>query len=281
MSDFSVDWLDLREAADQRARDSGLLDRAREWLAEADDPLVVDLGAGTGATLRAFTRKAAQTPLAWRLVDHDETLLATARRRHGARHRIETCPMNMARVATLPLDHARLVTASALFDLASAKFVLDLSARLRARSRDNPVGLYAALSYDGTTRWTPAHPLDDSVLNAFNNDQHSDKGFGPALGPDASTFIQKVFSQIMEFTVYTASSPWRLDGADHRLVNALIEGITAAVAHSPHIDAASLEDWTRFRRSQVTSGTCTVGHTDVLALPIPPSDRIVSQSREP
>lgn len=283
MTGFSIDWLDLREEADRRARDSKLLARARDWLKDdrppADDPLVVDLGAGTGATFRAFPQDD-QNPLTWRLVDNDDALLAAARHRHGDRQRIETCQMDLGTVAALPLDDARLVTASALFDLTSPRFIFDLAARLWGRSQSSPVGLYAALSYDGTTRWTPAHPLDDQVLNAFNNDQHSDKGFGPALGPGATAFMQMVFSQIMSFTIYTASSPWILDGKDDQLVSALIEGIAAAIAQSPHIDATSLEDWTNFRRSQVAAGTCIVGHTDLLALPIPPMDRIASQSRE-
>ena len=33
MTGFSVDWLDLREAADQRARDNKLLQQAGDWVA--------------------------------------------------------------------------------------------------------------------------------------------------------------------------------------------------------------------------------------------------------
>ena len=58
MSGFSTDWLDLREDADRRARDRQLLVRARQWLHRdvpaTQAPVVVDLGAGTGSTLRAF-----------------------------------------------------------------------------------------------------------------------------------------------------------------------------------------------------------------------------------
>ncbi len=92
MSGFSIDWLDLREAADRRARDNALRDQTIEWLeagvASQQNPVVVDLGAGTGSTLRAFTSPN-QQPLTWRLVDNDTALLDEADRRHGAIHRIE------------------------------------------------------------------------------------------------------------------------------------------------------------------------------------------------
>lgn len=268
MSGFSIDWLDLREAADRRARDNGLRERATQWLddnpSSGKEPVVVDLGAGTGSTLRALS---AQKPLTWRLVDNDQTLLSEAHRRHGSTQRIETCSADLADIDGLPLDGARLVTASALFDLVSAEFIEGLARELKTQCRQNPVGLYAALNYDGSTHWTPAHPLDEVVLQAFNRDQRKDKGFGPALGPEAGNMIHKVFTQT-GFEVYFASSPWALDGADQDMVSALITGIAGAVAGSTGLDAKQIEGWVRFRQSQVESGTCTVGHSDLLALPI-------------
>ncbi len=265
MSSFRVDWLDRREDADRRARDGGLLARARRWLTAVPQPVAVDLGAGTGATVRALAGSGTE-PLTWRLVDHDRGLLAEAERRHGGRHRIETCPADLTRVDTLPLDGARLVTASALFDLVSAGFIESLAAAISRQNERNPVGLYSALTYDGMTHWTPVHPLDDAVLAAFNRDQGRDKGFGPALGPEAGTCMEHVFRRA-GFVVQTADSPWVLDGTDHRLVSDLIDGIAGAVARDPALDAAALEEWKQFRHQNVLSGTCTVGHTDVLALP--------------
>lgn len=271
MSGFTIDWLDRREDADRRARDSALLDKAAQWLtagpAPDGGPVVVDLGAGTGSTLRAFSPAVTDaTPLTWRLVDHDRELLAEAQRRHGEQHRIEVCPADLARLAGLPLEDARLVTASALFDLVSAAFIDALAAALQTRCRRGSVGLYSALNYDGTTRWTPVHPLDADVLEAFNRDQRRDKGFGPALGPDAAACMDRVFRGA-GFSVHTATSPWELDGNDQALVNALIEGIAGAVAPDPRLDAATLQQWVQFRHSNVTTGTCTVGHTDLLILP--------------
>jgi len=265
MSGFSIDWLDLREAADRRARDNSLRGQAIQWLDAGENSVVVDLGAGTGSTLRALTVPNQQA-LTWRLVDNDTTLLDEAVRRHGETHRIEPCIADLVSLASLPLLGARLITASALFDLVSENFLDALATLLKAQGQQHPVGLYAALNYDGTTRWTPTHPLDDAVLAAFNQDQCTDKGFGLALGPDSGAVMQRLFTQA-GFTVYLASSPWMLDGADKAMVAALITGIASAVADHPDIEVSALEDWVQFRQSNAASGTCVVGHTDVLALP--------------
>lgn len=269
MSGFSIDWLDLREDADRLARDNDLRERAMQWLEgnPSSDriPVVVDLGAGTGSTLRALSRPE-QKPLTWRLVDHDHTLLAEAQRRHGDTHRIELCAADLSPVGKLPLEGARLVTASALFDLVSEDFLSELAKLLQAQSQQSPVGIYAALNYDGSTHWTPEHPLDDAVLHAFNHDQRKDKGFGPALGPESGEAMQRLFTQA-GFTAYSASTPWVLGGADQSMVIALITGIAGAVSDNPELEASALEDWVRFRQANVELGTCIVGHTDVLALP--------------
>jgi len=270
MSGFSIDWLDLREDADRRARNAALREQALGWLEDsrcaAPGPVVVDLGAGTGSTLRALA-PAGQFPPTWRLVDHDHALLAEARRRHGSTQQLETCAVDLSDFGKLPLDGARLVTASALFDLVSADFIEALAKALQTQCQRSPVGIYAALNYDGSTHWTPAHPLDDIVLHAFNQDQRQDKGFGPALGPEAGNVMHSLFTQA-GFEVYSASSPWVLEGSDQRLVAELIAGIAGAVAGSPGLDASALHEWVRFRQSKVTSGTCIVGHTDLLALPV-------------
>ena len=271
MSGFSIDWLDLREDADHRARSSTLLEQALRWLtahpSSPGKPVVVDLGAGTGSTLRAFAASGAGTgSLTWQLVDHDRTLLDEVQRRHGAEHQIKCCEADLTRITALPLQDAALLTASALFDLVSADFIEALASRLQHQNQAQPIGVYAALNYDGITRWTPSHPLDDTVLDAFNRDQRRDKGFGPALGPEAGDCMQRVFTQA-GFTVHSASSPWELDGNDQQLVSALIDGIAGAVAQDPRLDSATLRDWVDFRLKNVASGTCIVGHTDLLALP--------------
>jgi len=275
MSGFSIDWLDLREPADRRARDERLRARAAGWLQEIQPPtkerIVVDLGAGTGATLRALIELQGNQPEApiWRLVDQDEELLAAARRRHGDSHRLELCPADLALTAALPLDNVSLITASALFDLVSEQFLSEFIAELQSRRRQQRFAVYAALNYDGTTLWSRDHGMDAAVLEAFNRDQHRDKGFGPALGPEAGACMQQLLSQA-GFAVEVASSPWLLHGDDEndaRLMQALIEGIASAVAADTELDPTALADWKEFRQKNVIACSCEVGHSDLLALP--------------
>lgn len=274
MSGFSIVWLDLREPADLRARDGRLLEQARQWLQtdlkRSAGMTVVDLGAGTGSTLRALLSddNPELQSIKWQLVDRDPVLLEQARLRHAISHSIETHELDLSDIASLPLEGAQLVTASALFDLVSAAFIDILAATIHDRCRQQPLGFYAALNYDGTMCWTPDHPFDAAVLDAFNRDQHRDKGFGVALGPDAASYME-IKLKDTGFQLFSAQSPWILDGADSALVEALIDGIGDAVASDPAIDSTALQDWVEFRRSNAKTGTCEVGHTDILALPKP------------
>lgn len=266
MSSFSIAWLDLREPADFAARDKSLVNNALNWLGQKDDPIspdriLVDLGSGTGSTLRALTKLGANS-LVWRLVDLDGKLLNEALKRHGKKLLIEDYQADLTVVNELPLTGANIVTASALFDLASREFCDTLIARIDSRK----TAIYAALNYDGTTQWSPEHPLDETVLAAFNKDQLRDKGFGPALGPEATEYL-KTQLENTGYTVQIAASPWQLSGQQQPLVTALIDGIANAVAQDYGIDQNALDEWKQFRLQHVATGTCSIGHWDLLALP--------------
>lgn len=266
MSGFSIEWLNLRERPDELARNKDISTQAVAWVniavsPDRPEPLVVDLGAGTGATLRTLSALGVHK-VVWRLVDHDGQLLDEALKRHRKSHIIEDYQADLTVVQELPLAAARLVTASALFDLVSTDFIDALVPRLQ-QCRN---ALYAALSYDGVMQWTPAHPYDKQVLDAFNQDQHRDKGFGPALGPDASDYLIAALQEA-GFTVSSGSSPWLLQAADQELVSELIGGIHNAVADGYGLEKSLLDAWQQYRQEHASSGTCQVGHVDLLALP--------------
>lgn len=250
---FSSEWLDLRARADSAARDAAMLTEVRADLTRQPDPVIVDLGSGTGSTIRAMGDVAAR----WRLVDHDPALLAEAARRSGPA--IETVELDLTRTADIPLAGAALVTASALFDLVSAAWIDALADRLAAVG----IGLYAALNYDGLLEWKSADPDDTAIRNAFNAHQRGEKGFGPALGPCAALHLAKAM-RARGYSVTVAESPWNLGPPDAELQRALLGGIADAARQ---VGAASADTWLARRLEAVPTGRCTVGHLDVLALP--------------
>lgn len=285
MSGFSIDWLDLREAADHRARDGALLRRARDWLAArpVSRQLILDMGCGTGSTIRAFAglgEHGMPATTRWQLFDHDGDLLREAQARHGGDYHLQTVQGDLTDISALPLEGVSLISASALFDLASAQFIDQLVDRLTERARVEPIALYAALNYDGKTQWSPDHPSDAAVLAAFNEDQQRIKSFGPALGPEAASYLQHKLSEA-GFKVFNAESPWVLADKDRTLTAALIDGIADAVAQDHGIEDAQITDWRQFRHRCLGGGAskapdaapvaacCTVGHIDVLAVSAP------------
>lgn len=265
MSGFSISWLNLREPADVAARNKPLAHKALEWLELIPAPIVVDLGSGTGSTLRALSSLGGHgdNDKLWRLVDHDGDLLDEAVRRHAKEFQVEDHQSDLAIIEELLFGGARLVTASALFDLVSADLVNNLVKRLTEKG----IGVYAALNYDGETSWSPPHPSDAGVLAAFNQDQRRDKGLGAALGPDASTYLQTVFTQA-GYQVSVAPSPWHLTKHDAELVRELINGIANVVTKHSVLSKGAIAVWREFRLAHLQDGECTVGHQDLLALPV-------------
>ncbi len=264
MSGFSISWLDLREPADVKARAKSLAHQALSWLESSSngfDNIVTDLGSGTGSSVRALSTLGARN-IVWRLVDHDGNLLDEALKRHSKQMLIEAYQSDLTIIEELPFGGVHLVTASALFDLASREFVDALVERLAQQK----TALYVALNYDGITEWTPAHPLDKAVLDAFNQDQRRDKGFGLALGPDATEYLQHAL-EAEGYKIFVAESPWLLGTQDQELVRELIVGIADAVSNNYGLAHDALNEWQTFRLAHTQQGTCKVGHLDLLALP--------------
>lgn len=254
MSGFSAAWLDLRAPADRAARAPDLL----RTVAALAPRRVMDLGCGTGAMLAALQPLLA-VPADWVLVDGDTGLLAEAGRRAEGLGALAECVACDLLETPLPDLSADLVTATALFDLVSARWLTRFLDELASRR----LPLYAALSYDGTMAWVPPHPLDGAVTAAFNRHQHRDKGFGgPALGPDAPMALASGLAA-RGYRVTTADSPWRVGAAQVDFSAALLDGIAAAVA-----EEGSVTDplaWHRARRADTRQ--TNVGHVDLLAIP--------------
>lgn len=255
MSGFQADWLALRADADARARDPGLLTRLAEQI--GNEPLrILDLGAGTGANLRALAPVIGASQH-WVLADGDPALLDRVEPVRGVVLDCHVVDLAAGLEALFdpPPD---LVTASAFLDLCGRTWLDRLAECVAACG----AVVYVALSYDGREGWEPPHPLDARVLAAFHADQRRDKGLGPALGPDAHGYLAEHLRR-RGYRVHEAPSDWRLARpADAALIRALADGTAAAVVGSLGGERAS-----QWRAARAEAGGVLIGHRDLLALP--------------
>jgi SAM-dependent methyltransferase len=256
VSGFSADWLALRAGADARARDQALAARLGAHLKGWSAVRVLDLGAGTGANLRA-TAPLIDVPQHWVLADHDAALLARAVAVPNTT--IERREVDLEAELSSLFDPAPdLVTAAAFFDLCGADWI----DRLVAMAAANGAAVYAVLTYDGREQWSPPDPLDAGVLAAFHADQRRDKGLGPALGPDTNAHLSATLRG-HGYQVFEAASDWKLaPPGNAALIAALADATAAAVAGAFGADRAGI-----WRTACLTARKVTIGHRDLLALP--------------
>ena len=286
---FGLDWLRLREPHDLRARSRAL---ARQFGAAVraragnETASVVDLGAGSGANFRALA------PLIpgdqdWRLVDHDRVLLGHQaaeiaqwargqgwRVTHGsgvvtvatgnAQWRAHSVALDLAQdFAAMPLSvHG--ITCAALLDLVSSAWLEQLADRIISARAP----FLAALNVDGRRDWLPPHSDDPAIAQAFTRHQHCDKGFGPALGPDAVAQADASFNA-RGYRVSSAAGAWRVGADDSAMLAELIDGAASAAVEADPALTLALARWRDDRHETLRKGTLSlgVGHVDILAEP--------------
>ena len=279
VSGFHAEWLALREPADHCARNRELLGVLQSAFAGREAVTVVDLGCGAGSNLRATAPHLPPPRQQWRLVDHDPALLAAARQRLTAWADVAEAGSDDLRllktgreltVSFRQVDLAAdfeaalgsnpdLVTAAALFDLVSAPWI-ERFARAVASRR---AAFYTALTYDGLETWNPLHAADADMLAAFHAHQARDKGFGASAGPGSTAALAKAFVAL-GYEVRTGASPWRLGAGEGALVRELARGAAEAVRETGQVPEEHIAAWLEARLS---GAACTIGHTDLLAVP--------------
>jgi SAM-dependent methyltransferase len=261
---FSADWLSLREPYDTRACDRELLERLGAWARDRAGLRVVDLGSGTGANLRR-TAPLLGARQSWALIEWDPALIAAGQRQLAAtrtpwRYRRLDLARDLERIADEPCD---LITTSALLDLASAPWL----ERLAAATLRTGAALYVTLSYVGRVRWSPADPFDATAITLVDQHQCTDKGFGPALGPQAGPALHAALAP--SGRAWARASPWKLNPVDREIQAMLLDGYVAAAIDLAPERAGELRLWTQRRRGLLEQGysRLEVGHQDLLLLP--------------
>lgn len=279
MSGFSPDWLALREPADHAARNPQVLAAVGATFAGRQSLSIIDLGCGAGSNLRG-SYSALSVRQHWTLVDADSRLLSVARRKLAewadeAQEQGEELVLRKDD-KTLTVDFRQadlnkelewvlgwqpdLVTAAALFDLASARWLERFAASLVSMR----LPLYTVLTYDGRESWEPEHPEDQRMLAAFHHHQHGDKGFGLAAGPDATEALAQAFRKAGT-AVTVGESPWQLGAAQSDLIHELAAGIAAAVTETGHVAPEAIAAWLEAKRSATS---VRIGHQDLWARPV-------------
>ena len=265
MSGFSAGWLALREPYDRRARNADVLNAVAGRFRERSSIAVVDLGCGTGSTLRAISeRLPAQQN--WRLVDNDLSLLAhAAGLARPPKVTVAARTVDLVRDLELALDGpADLVTTSALLDLVSQDWLDRLA--LESAARRLPV--YAALTYQGQVELAPIDEQDTAIIAAVNRHQNTDKGFGPALGPDAVKQSVKAFEKV-GYAVLQGSSDWVFAPDDREIQLDVLTGWAGAALELNMLSQVRIDAWLERRRQLIEAGRSTmrIGHIDVFAAP--------------
>jgi SAM-dependent methyltransferase len=274
MNDFTLDWLTLREPVDHRSRSLRITQAVRDWAqarwSRTGRPLtIVDLGAGSGSNCRYLAERL-PLPQRWRLVDRDPNILeAAAERLDRSRSprglptttvaiELHTLDLAVADLARLVAD-ADLVTCSALLDLVSDSWCRRL---IHAAARPGQA-LLAALTYDGRMRWAMGDAADAAIVRLVNQHHRSDKGFGPALGPEAVPCFEGLVAETGGMGLI-GDSEWVL-GPDEAALQATLLPMWANAAKdiAPN-EAEQIDAWLARRLETVTTigSLLVVGHRD-------------------
>jgi hypothetical protein len=285
MDDTLSTWLQLREPADALARSESLTNLIAAALPDDEPVRVLDLATGTGANLRYLAPRLPGRQR-WLVVDRDAALLALmpvltsswgAARRYNVRTSangfairaeqlecdVEARQLDLGTGANDDIIRARhLVTASALLDLVSDRWLRALAAQCRSAG----TAALFAITYNGKSSCSPVEPEDEMIRDLLNRHQKRDKGLGgPAAGPDAAECAARCFTEA-GYVVRTEPSDWTLGSEEGELQRRLIEG-WAEAAVQMRADAGTIARWRDRRIAHLEAGRSriVVGHLDLAA----------------
>lgn len=241
-------YLSAKATVDDRALDRDVLAGFRDDVRARSDPRILEAGAGTAAFCRRFLSWDDPPDCTYVAVDTDPELLATARKRILDTARAAGFTASLVDPATTPLgpfefDEAttvavvrlrgparidvRLVAGDALAVSSSAHWdVLVAQAFVDLLSPDEVARLvsgvvsggsvYFPITFDGGTDFSPSHPSDDAVLDAYHATMVGERG--DRLGSRAGRRLQTLLPDLGIDLVSVGDADWVVEpeGDDSR-----------------------------------------------------------------
>jgi SAM-dependent methyltransferase len=275
MTEFSAEWLALREPVDATARDRFMAKGLSKLLRPCATLSCFDLGCGTGANVRYLSPLIAG-PQQWVFLDSDAQHLERARESAATWSRdlrvacsFETRCVDLARdLDAVTFEEGALVTASALLDLVSDDWLM----RLLQRCATCKAIVLFALSYDGRIELNPRDPYDEAICTLVNRHQRTDKGFGPALGPSA-VICARARLEDLQYQMQSSQSDWVLGPSHAQLQECLLRDWAQAAIEMAPAQRRRCELWlsTRLRYLDREQSSMRVGHQDLIGWPSAPA----------
>lgn len=281
------DWLKLREAADWEARSPRLVQQVVDAAPLKGAPYnVLDLATGTGSNVRYLADRLPGHQR-WQVVDRSPDLLALVTERtsawaevsgyqchaHATGVRVQNGSLD-CEIETLQCDLGilndprlfagrQLVTASALLDLVSERWLLALA----AHCRDAGAAVLFALTYNGESSCAPEEPEDELIRKLLNRHQHTDKGLGGvAAGPDAVTCAERCFVEV-GYQVRVEPTDWNIGPAHADMQRYLVRDWARAAGELAPDLRPRISSWRDRRLAHIDAGRSriVVRHHDIAA----------------
>lgn len=266
----------LKEAADKRAKNSDVSDAVSGWFEGRASLDVLDLHAGTGATLRALAPLLAPDQ-AWTLYARDAAEEALARdhlTRWAPAARVTEDGLFIDRqgqkIAVRFKMHDVVAAGGKLAEPPPSLVVIDddlmrypaiVIRMLVAVLADRRSVMHARLIYDGRLKLMPHHAADGAFTAALHRRFMRDAGHGEAMGPQAANELSEQL-RLSEYSVIEGPSHLHLRAAEAQLIRAVQKELAeaqriVAKGHDVMIDA-----WLARPRA-----TLEISQTDLVGLP--------------
>jgi hypothetical protein len=266
----------LKEAADRRAKNSDVSDALSGWFEGRNSLDVLDLHAGTGATLRALAPILAQDQ-AWTLYVRDGAEEALARD-HLTRWAPAAQPTEDGlfierqgqKIAVRFKLHDVVAAGGALAEPPPSLVVIDedlmrypaaVIRKLVAILADRRSVMHARLVYDGRLKLQPHHAADGAFTAALHRQLMRDAGQGEAMGPQAANELSEQL-RLSDYSVIEGGSPLHLRAAEAPLIRAVQTELADAQRLVAKGHDKMIDSWLARPRA-----TLEISQTDLVALP--------------